>query len=154
MPPNGGVKRGPPSIDRDHVRADSAFQKSSDLVDAKRPPLERVVRRSGHRRSGCRPPAPTTPPQNHTGRRAFGWYHAPLESHPAQRALHGTTPSTRSRCPPRAFSTTGYRTTPAQRAFSTTSVRTTLCTTGFGTMERARRAFKKGNLSHLYEEKE
>jgi len=45
-------------------------------------------------------------------RRAFGWDHAQRESHPAQQALNGTTPSTRSRCPERASSITGLRTTP------------------------------------------
>jgi len=36
-------------------------------VDAKRPPLERLVRRSGRVRSGCQPHPPTTPVWYHTG---------------------------------------------------------------------------------------
>src|SRR4051812_30505087 len=59
---------------------------------------------------------------------------------PAQRAVIGITPSTRSRMARRANRTTGLRTTPAPRAISRTRRRTTPGTTGIGPTEPARRA--------------
>jgi len=93
--------------------------------------------------------------------------HAHLGSRAPQRALNGTTRSTRSHRPQRAFSTTrlrttpaqrairttGVRTTPAQRASSTTGIRTTHGTTSTGTTELAQRAFRKRNSLHPHHEK-
>jgi len=78
----------PPPIDRESDRMLPAFKKAAISLDAKRRPLERLVRRSGLRRSGWQPHAPTTPERDH--------------------ALHdgrsvGTTLSTVSRKAQRAF---------------------------------------------------
>jgi hypothetical protein len=118
-PPNGGVQ--PPQA---HPETLSKSERSR----ARSGRLERFVRRSGRDRSGCQPHAPTTPSWYHigttgvrSGSRAAGSTpcttgrarnHAPLGSHPAQRALHRTTPSTQSRCPEWARSTTGLPPTP------------------------------------------
>ena len=87
--------------------------------------LHRRVRRSGLPRSGCHPPAPTTPAPNHAGRTGLARNHAPLVAREAPRALIWNHAPLESRFPPRAFRTTGVRTTPAPRAFRTTGVRTT-----------------------------
>jgi len=53
----------------------------------------------------------------HPAQRACGRYHAHRGSHPAQRAVIGTTRSTRSRRSQRAFRTTGGRTTSSTTRF-------------------------------------
>ena len=114
--------------------------------------LQRDVRRAGRRRSLAASSTPTTPAQNHTAQRAFGWSHLPHRITPAPRALIGITRSTesplarrafgritrstRSHTAQRAISTTRLRTTPAPRAHRTTSVRTTFAQRAFSTTRR------------------
>jgi hypothetical protein len=92
--------------------------------------------------SGCRPHGPTTPVQYHTlhNGRSVGttaiWNHA-LHNEPRS----GTTPSTRSRCPEPAISTTRFRTTPCTTRMQHNERSYHAVTTGAGTTEVASRAF-------------
>jgi hypothetical protein len=92
--------------------------------------------------SDCHPHDCITSARNHAAEPAFGGITPSTRSGRHDGRSVGTTPGTRARCPRRAFSSTGGRTTLAQRVVSTTSRRTTPALRASARRRPAPRAFK------------
>jgi hypothetical protein len=107
-------------------RARRETPSKSERSRARSGQLQRRVRRSGRQPSGCHPHGPPHQYGITLSTTGLARNHAPLESHPAERAFIGTTPIGNHAVQNEPSARRALIPRPAQRAFGRTCVRTTL----------------------------